>query len=87
MARTLSFLMSDEAAKMRIKRSPEAKYAVHLETWLYEMEELDADDLDHAMNIARDWMKNKRCMSACVRERKKGGSLSGCVVIFDEADF
>ena len=87
MAHSLSSLMSSGAALLRSERNDAAKFVVHLEVEANSMVELDADDAQHARNIARDWLINGRCISAGIRKRSKSGYLSNTVDVLDVSDF
>jgi len=87
MAHSLSSLMSSGAALLRSERNETAKFVVHLEVVSNSMVELDADDAQHANNIARDWLINGRCISAGIRQRSKAGYLSSTVDVLDVSDF
>jgi len=90
MAYSLSFLMSSDAAAGRAKRNP--KFVVHLEVKNASfnencMTEVDATDLAHANNIARDWLIHARAYSVGIRQVNKDGSISNDVMILDLWDF
>lgn len=90
MAHSLSFLLSSEAASARAERNP--NFVVHLEVANAAfnkncMTELDATDLAHANNIARDWLIHGRAHSVGIRKVGRDGSISGDVMILDLSDF
>lgn len=99
MAYDLSFLLSTEAAEMRVRRS--AGYAnpqvsleagfeaigavVHVEVEPFKFEELDAEDEMHAMVLALSWIKRGAAMTAGVRVMGNDGKL-GAPTIYDFRD-
>lgn len=88
MAHSLSFLLSSEAASARMTERKPA-FVVHLEVAPYTdapMTELDADNRDHAYNIARTWLTNGRAHSVGIRKVKADGTL-GEPDILDLSDF
>lgn len=89
MPHTLEYLMSKDAAADRmVDRKP--NIVVHLEVPEFSvsgMIELDATDLVHANNIARDWLVNGRAASAGVRKVNPNGTLSQDVTVLDAMDF
>ena len=76
---TLSFLLSAEAADKRmVERKP--AFVVHVETHgdmnvADRFVELDADDLNHGVALAKHWVKNLGKTSAAVRQTFKNGRL------------
>lgn len=66
MSYSLSFLLSGEAAALRIKARKPA-FVVHAEVAPGEFQELDGTDLDHARGLARVWTENGMAISAAVR--------------------
>lgn len=80
MAQSLSFLLSSEAAVQRATRST-ASFVVHAETVsgldreTERFVEIDADDVDHAHNLARHWVDVFGAVSAAVRRRDPDGTL------------
>ena len=90
MAHSLSFLMSEDAAVARAKRTKDCGFVVHLEiapSTDAPMTELDATDVHHARAIARDWLVHGRCVSVGIRKRRASGILVGGVEILDASDF
>jgi len=76
---TLYFLLSSEAADSRmVERKP--SFVVHVECHS-DMKiderfiELDADDLNHGVALAKHWVKNLGKTSAAVRQTFKNGRL------------
>jgi len=87
-AHSLSFLLSSEAATARMaERKP--SYVVHLEVAPYTdapLTELDAENRDHAYNIARTWLTNGRAVSVGIRRVRVDGTLVAADIL-DLSDF
>ena len=80
MPQSLSFLLSNEAANLRmIDRKP--SFVVHMEVVsgmdreTARFEELDAASADHANNIGAAWKKSGICHSYAVRRVMHTGEL------------
>ena len=80
MPQSLSFLLSNEAAKLRmIDRNP--SFVVHMEVVsgmdreTARFEEIDADSADHANNVGSAWKENGMCLSYAVRRVMHTGEL------------
>jgi hypothetical protein len=88
MAHSLSFLLSSEAATARMAERKPA-FVVHAEVAPYTdapLTELDAENRDHAYDIARTWLTNGRAVSAGIRRVRADGTL-GEADILDLSDF
>ena len=88
MAHSLSFLLSSEAATARMAERKPA-FVVHAEVSPSSdepMVELDADNRNHAYDIARTWLTNGRAVSAGIRRVRVDGTL-GEADILDLSDF
>ena len=88
MAHSLSFLLSSEAASARMADRKPA-YVCHMEVDTMSdacMVELDADNRNHAYDIARTWLTNGRAVSAGIRRVRVDGTLVAAD-IFDLSDF
>ena len=76
---TIYFLLSDEAAMAR-KENRKPSFVVHVECHS-DMKiderfiELDADDLNHGVALAKHWVENLGKTSAAVRQTFKNGKL------------
>mgnify|MGYP000023512927 FL=1 len=79
MAHSLSFLLSADAAEQRmIERKP--AFVVHVETSsdmsaADRFVELDADDAEHASNLADAWVNSMGNASAAIRRVMPDGTL------------
>jgi len=79
MAPSLSFLLSSDAASARmVERKP--AFVVHVETHgdasiADRFVELDADDIEHAGNLANAWVNRMGNSSAAVRRVMPDGTL------------
>lgn len=79
MAHTLSFLLSAEAAAARMTERKPA-FVVHVETHsdftvADRFQELDADSIEHASNIADQWVLKMGNASAAIRRVMHDGTL------------
>lgn len=87
MAYSLSFLLSSEAASVRmVERKP--AYVCHMEVDTMSdtpMQELDADSVEHARTLAASWLTNNRCHSVGIRKVNTDGTL-GAADIMDYRD-
>jgi|TARA_R110001583_G_scaffold41496_2_gene132016 hypothetical protein len=99
MTHSVKWLTSNEAAAARYKRITDGKkypmithqYVVHIELNgrmenLERFQEIDADDISHALALVKQWLKIHHVTSAAIRKVKRGGSL-GSPDIYDLSDF
>ena len=83
MAQSISFLLSSEAADLRAVRS-NSKFVIHAEVFAgYDRDsdriiEIDADDLDHAHNLAHHWVENFNAVSAAIRRKD---AMANCTIL------
>lgn len=93
MANSVSFYFSPEMNKARVSR--EAKFVVHVElpnfrgTGKLGFEELDADDIGHAFDLAQGWVngalgRSMNAYSAAIRRVMPDGSLMKPVRIISQ---
>ena len=69
------FIFSDKAASQRLKRkADDTTFVVHVHTDK-KIIELDADDLEHAVNLGDAWIGRHSVNYVCVRRMFKNGRL------------
>ena len=99
MAHSVKWLTSGEAATARYKRLTNGQtypmithqYVVHVElngNWenLERFQEVDADSIDHALTLAKQWVMVHNATSVGIRKVERDGSL-GSPDIYDWSDF
>lgn len=91
--RSIQWLLSAEATELRAKRLADVSdsLVVHVEKHNkneYRFEELDADSLCHAYNLANTWLTHFGAISVGIRKVRNNGSLSEPTILdwsnFDE---
>ena len=99
MAHSVKWLTSGEAATARYKRLTDGQtypmithqYVVHVELNgnpenLERFQEVDADSIDHALTLAKQWVTVHNATSVGIRKVERDGSL-GSPDIYDWSDF
>ena len=99
MAHSVKWLTSGEAATARYKRLTDGQtypmithqYVVHVELNgncenLERFQEVDADSIDHALALAKQWVMVHNATSVGIRKVERDGSL-GSPDIYDWSDF
>jgi len=96
MAHSLKFLLSPEAAEMRLDRlegnihfNGENKFVVHIEVSSLDDDRLiEFDAVTHEVAMARGyrWLANHNAITFAVRMVKEGGSLSKPLGIYDDVE-
>ena len=100
MAHSVKWLCSDKAAKARYQRLTSGdepypmithQYVVHVELNgncenLERFREIDADNIDHALTLAKQWVTVHGATSVGIRKVGRDGSL-GIPDIYDWLDF
>lgn len=100
MAYSVKWLCSDEAAKARYQRLTPVgetypmiihEYVVHVELNgrmenLERFQEIDADNIEHALALAKQWVTVHGAASVAIRKVGRDGSL-GIPDIYDWSDF
>ena len=99
MANSVKWLTSEEAGELRYKRLTDGQdypmithqYVVHVELDgncenPRRFQEIDADDISHALVLVKQWLKIHHVTSAAIRKVKCDGNL-GEPDIYDQMDF
>lgn len=96
MAHSIKFLLSPEAAKMRLNRlegnihfNGENKFVVHIEVPSLDEDRLiEFDAVTHEVAMARGyrWLANHNAITFAVRMVKEDGSLSKPFGIYDDVE-